>query len=70
MEAESTSLKRFYQTTRRNIPENNHLHTRRREKLKSHQEVYLQYSQSPPCYISIQFKINSYVHNLLLEEQF
>jgi hypothetical protein len=26
----------FYQTTRRNIPEDSHLHTRRREKLKSH----------------------------------
>jgi hypothetical protein len=26
----------FYQTTRRNIPEDSHLHTRRRENLKSH----------------------------------
>jgi hypothetical protein len=26
----------FYQTTRRNNPEDSHLHTRRREKLKSH----------------------------------
>jgi hypothetical protein len=25
----------FYQTTQRNIPEGNHLHTRRRENLKS-----------------------------------
>jgi hypothetical protein len=25
----------LYQTTRRNIPENNHIHTRRRENLKS-----------------------------------
>jgi hypothetical protein len=29
-----TSLN-FYETTRRNIPENSHLHTRRRENLKS-----------------------------------
>jgi hypothetical protein len=38
MEAESTSetLISFYQTTRRNIPEDSHLHTRRRENLKSH----------------------------------
>jgi hypothetical protein len=27
----------FYHTTRRNIPEDSHLHTRRRENLKSHQ---------------------------------
>jgi hypothetical protein len=26
----------FYQTTRRSIPEDSHLHTRRRENLKSH----------------------------------
>jgi hypothetical protein len=26
----------FYQTTRRNNPEDSHLHTRRRETLKSH----------------------------------
>jgi hypothetical protein len=39
MEAASTSETsvNFYQTTRRNIPEDNHLHTRRRENLKSHQ---------------------------------
>jgi hypothetical protein len=30
-----TSVK-FYQTTRRDIPEGSHLHTRRRENLKSH----------------------------------
>jgi hypothetical protein len=30
-----TSVK-FYQTSRRNIPEDSHLHTRRRENLKSH----------------------------------
>jgi hypothetical protein len=38
MEAPSTSetLVNFYQTTRRNIPEDNHLRTHRRENLKSH----------------------------------
>jgi hypothetical protein len=36
MEAASTSktLVNFYQTTRCNIPEDSHLHTRRRENLK------------------------------------
>jgi hypothetical protein len=29
----------FYQTTRRNDPEDTHLHTRHREKLKSHIQV-------------------------------
>jgi hypothetical protein len=40
MEAGSTSETpvNFYQTTRRNIPEGSHLHTRRRENLKSHQD--------------------------------
>jgi hypothetical protein len=33
----SETLADFYQTTRRNNPEDSHLHTRRREKLKSHQ---------------------------------
>jgi hypothetical protein len=38
MAAESTSETsvNFYQTTRRNNPENSHLHTRRRENLKSY----------------------------------
>jgi hypothetical protein len=37
-EAASTSeaLVNFYQTTRRNNPEDSHLHTRRRENLKFH----------------------------------
>jgi hypothetical protein len=30
----------FYQTTRRNIPEDSHLHTRRREKLEVHYRVH------------------------------
>jgi hypothetical protein len=41
MEAESvfeTSVS-FYQTTRRNIPEDGHLHIRRRQNLKPHQET-------------------------------
>jgi hypothetical protein len=38
MEAASTSETsvNFYQTTRRNTPEDSHLHTRRRENLESH----------------------------------
>jgi hypothetical protein len=42
MEAASTSETsvNFYQTTRRNIPEDSHLHARRREKLKSHIELH------------------------------
>jgi hypothetical protein len=38
MEAVSTSATsvNFYDTTWRNIPENSHIHTRRRENLKSH----------------------------------
>jgi hypothetical protein len=41
MEAVSTSEMSvsFYQTTRRNIPEDSHVHTRRRENLKSHRYV-------------------------------
>jgi hypothetical protein len=41
MEATSTSETsvNIYQTTRRNIPEGSHHHTRRREKLKSQQEI-------------------------------
>jgi hypothetical protein len=39
MESSSTSETsvNFYQTTRRDNPEDSHLHTRRRENLKSHQ---------------------------------
>jgi hypothetical protein len=36
----------FYQTTRRNIPEDSHLHIRRRENLKSHQYTYLRLGSS------------------------
>jgi hypothetical protein len=41
MEAANTSETsvNFYQTTGRNIPEDSHLHTRRRENLKSHQYI-------------------------------
>jgi hypothetical protein len=40
MEAVSTSETsvNLYETTRRDIPEDSHLHTRRRENLKSHKE--------------------------------
>jgi hypothetical protein len=39
MEAEITSetSTNFYEATRRNIPEDSHLHTRRHQNLKSHQ---------------------------------
>jgi hypothetical protein len=41
MEAASTSETsvKFYQTTRRNNPEDSHLQTRRRENLKSHRDL-------------------------------
>jgi hypothetical protein len=41
-EAASTSETsvNFYQTTRRNIPEGSHLHTRGREKLKFHADIH------------------------------
>jgi hypothetical protein len=43
MEAASTSETsvNFYQTTRRNNPEDSHLHTRRRENIKSHLTTWL-----------------------------
>jgi hypothetical protein len=42
MEAANTSgtSVNFYQTTLRNIPEDTHLHTRRRENLKSHLYIF------------------------------
>jgi hypothetical protein len=45
MEATSTSETsvNLYQTTRRNIPEDSHLHNRRREKMKSH-SILLKFS--------------------------
>jgi hypothetical protein len=45
MEAASTSETsvNFYQTTQRNNPEDSHLHTRRRENLKSHSTPGLDY---------------------------
>jgi hypothetical protein len=43
MKAVSTSETsvNFYQTARRNMPEDNHLHTRRRENLKSHRKKHV-----------------------------
>jgi hypothetical protein len=43
LEVASTSetLVNFYQTTRRNIPEYIHLHTRRRENLTSHHDRHM-----------------------------
>jgi hypothetical protein len=51
MEAASTSENsvNFYQTTRHNIPEDCHLHTRRRENLKYHQVKILPDEYN--CYI-------------------
>jgi hypothetical protein len=48
MEAVSTSITsvNFYETVRRNIPEDSHLHTRRRENLKSHL-VLFRYAPKP-----------------------
>jgi hypothetical protein len=45
IEAETTSeiLVNFYQTTRCNNPEDSHLHTRRRENLKSHKSFIIEY---------------------------
>jgi hypothetical protein len=44
MEAASTSetLVNFYRTTRRYNPEDSHLHTRRRENLKSSSQSFIQ----------------------------
>jgi hypothetical protein len=43
MEAVNTSETsvKFYQTRRRNIPEDSHLYTRRRENLKSHRVLLM-----------------------------
>jgi hypothetical protein len=48
MEAASTSETsiNFYQATRRNIPEDSKLNTRRRENLKSH-FLYFEFSRKP-----------------------
>jgi hypothetical protein len=52
MKVVTKSSVNFYQTTRRNIPEDNHLHTRRRENLKSQFYCIL-------CPKSNQFKVVS-----------
>jgi hypothetical protein len=46
METETTSATsvNIYQTTRRNIPEDSHHHTRRRENLKSHSFAFTAFS--------------------------
>jgi hypothetical protein len=50
MEAVSTSetSAKFYETTRRNIPEDSHLLLRRRENLKSHQQQNFVYEHCAP----------------------
>jgi hypothetical protein len=49
MEAISTSETsvNFYQITRRNIPEDSHLHTRCRDNLKSHFVRFFSFSNTP-----------------------
>jgi hypothetical protein len=51
MEAVSTSETsvNFYQISERNIPENSHLHNRRRENLKSHSSNELRHSCTQPA---------------------
>jgi hypothetical protein len=51
VEAVSTSEMsvNFYDTTRRNIPEDNQLHTRRRENLKSHSNILYVLLTNTPC---------------------
>jgi hypothetical protein len=56
LQAASTSdtLVNFYQTTRRNNPEDSHLHTRRRENLKSHFIicVHIKWTSRPMKYVN------------------
>jgi hypothetical protein len=54
MEAASTpeTSVNFYQTTRRNIPEDIHPHTRRRENLKSQLLVYSKYEYKEKMLLS------------------
>jgi hypothetical protein len=47
----SETLTDFYQTTRRNNPEDGHLRTHRREKLKSHKFV---------CFVFVSFMLHAY----------
>jgi hypothetical protein len=47
----------IYQTTRHNIPDDSHLHSRRRENLKSHQHIILTISIDVPE----KYKIVAYV---------
>jgi hypothetical protein len=46
-----TSVNLYYQTTRRNLPEDSHLHTRRRENLKHSQQQISpnKYAQKSRC---------------------
>jgi hypothetical protein len=55
MEAVNTSeiSLHFHQATRRNLPEGNHIHTRGRENLKSHQEIPLLL-----CNSKFQYRVN------------
>jgi hypothetical protein len=65
MEAVSTSETsvNIYQTAGRNIPEDSHLHTRRRENLKSHQVVLLRTRQAVKTYKGRRSKVIKFFYN-------
>jgi hypothetical protein len=67
IEAASTSETSVnYQTRRRNIPEDRHLHTRRRENLKSHLVHYHVHKSRPPVPILIRTNsVNTLPHCFL-----
>jgi hypothetical protein len=50
----------FYQTTRRNSPKGSHLHTRRRENLKSHIIFHTL------CFILLQFTFSFYQQTIII----
>jgi hypothetical protein len=56
----------IYQTARRNIPEDSHLHTRRRENLKSHNLFHLLFFYRILEYFSFKFKTKE--QNYLLSD--
>jgi hypothetical protein len=59
----------FYETARRNIPEDCHLHTRRRENLKSHKALQNMYF-SPNIVSDIKSRrIKSATHRESMEKQ-
>jgi hypothetical protein len=67
MEAANTSETsiHFYQTTRRNISEDSHIHIRRRENLKSH-NVYLPYLQIKIKYFQLEYCYTIFMFSFLV----